>query len=104
MTAARRLVTDYPLEGLTQTSAPPVSEITPGVLRLVVSTWRKTPYGFGSLGDVPVQVGEASVLRKDGPDPIDGDEKPARLAWIGKLICLLTAVSTSSTIVWALVG
>ena len=100
MIAARPFVTDYLPEGLTQTSAP-VSE---GVLRLVVPAWRETPYGFGRLGDVPGQVGEASLFRKDGPDPRDNDEKPARLAWIGKLICLLSAVSTSSTIVWTLVG
>jgi hypothetical protein len=96
MTAARRLVTDYLLEGLTD-------ERAPGALTLLVSASRKTLYGFGSLVAVQVQKGESSALRKDGPDPIDSDET-SRLAWMGKLICLLTAVSTSSTIVWVLVG
>jgi hypothetical protein len=96
MTAAWRLVNDYLLEGLTD-------ERAPGALTLLVSASRKTLYGFGSLVAVPVQEDEASALRKYRPDPIDSDEA-GRLAWIGKLICLLTAMSTSSTIVWALVG
>jgi hypothetical protein len=119
MTAARRRVSEYPLDGLAQSGAPPssaaVREIAPGVVRLAVPAPWRTPDGFASLGDVLVQVGEASVLRKHvvvgqddprtepGPDPIDDAEKPARLTWLGKLICLLTATSTSTTIVWALV-
>jgi hypothetical protein len=103
MTAARRLVTDYLLVGTHTDERAAVSEIRPGALTLLVSASRKTLYGFGSLVAVQVQKGESSALRKDGPDPIDSDET-SRLAWIGKLICLLTAVSTSSTIVWAMVS
>jgi hypothetical protein len=120
MTAARRLVTEYPLERPAQKGAPPASagarEIAPGVVRLAVSASRQTPDGLGSLGDVLVQVGEANVLRSDvvvgqdypaterGPDAIEDvfAEEPARLAWLGKLICLMTALMTATS-VWALV-
>jgi hypothetical protein len=119
MTAARRRVSEYLLDGLAQSGAPPASagvrEITPGMVRLAVPAPWRTPDGFASLGDVLVQVGEASVLRKHvvvgqddprtepGPDPIDDAEKPD-LTWLGALICLLSATSTSTAIVWALVG
>jgi hypothetical protein len=102
MIAARRLVTVYLLEELTQTSAPRVSE----------SRRRRCPCWFPQGGNRPTVSAVSSrsrcrrtrlVLRKYRPDPIDSDEA-GRLAWIGKLICLLTAMSTSSTIVWALVG
>jgi hypothetical protein len=114
-------MTEYPLDGLARTSVPPAGarEIAPGVLRLAVAAARKTPDGLAGLGDILVQVGEASVLSNDvivgqddpgtepGSDPIEDDvfaDKPAPLAWLGKLICLMTATSTSTTIVWALVG
>jgi hypothetical protein len=121
MTAVRRLMTDYPLDRLPPRSALPASEcareIAPGVVRLAVSASRQTPDGLSSLGDVLVQVGESSVLRSDvvvgqhypaterSPDAIEDvfAEEPARLAWLGKLICLMTAVMTATS-VWALVA
>jgi hypothetical protein len=122
MIAAPRLLSECPVNRFAQAGAPPASasarEIAPGVVRLEVPASQKTPDGLASLADILVQVGEVSVLGRDvvigqdysdaevGPDAIDGVfvEEPARLAWLGKLICLLTATSTSATIVWALVG
>ena len=121
MIAARRLITEYPLERPARKGAPPASagarEIAPGVVRLAVSASRQTPDAHGSFGDVLVQVGEASVLSSDvvvgqdypaterGSDVVEDvfAEEPARLAWLGKLICLMTALMTAIS-VWALVG
>ena len=121
MTAARRFVSDDPLDGLAQRGAPPASasagEIAPGVVRLAALAWQKTSVGLAVPGEVLVQVGEAGVLGSDvraqdypaikrGSD-VDADvfaEEPACLAWLGRLICLLTATSVSATLVWALAG
>ena len=121
MTAARRFVSNDPLDGLAQTGAPPASagagEIAPGVVRLATPASQKTSVGLAGPGEVLVRVGEASVLGSDvgGQDypaikrgsDVDADvfaEEPARLAWVGRLICLLTATSVSATLVWALAG
>jgi hypothetical protein len=117
MTAARRLLSEYPVDTFAQAGAPPASasarEIAPGVVRLRVPAPQKTPDGLASLADVLVQVGEVSVLGRDvviGQEYSDAEvgpafaEEPARLAWLGIVICLLTATLTSATIVWALVG
>ena len=119
MTAARRLVSNDPLDGLAQTGTPPASagagEIAPGVVRLATPASQKTSVGLAGPGEVLVQVGDVLGSDVGGQDypamkrgsDIDADvfaEEPARLAWVGRLICLLTATSASATLVWALAG
>ena len=121
MTAARRLVSDYSPAGLAQRGAPPASvgagEIAPGVVRLAAPAPKNTHDGRAGLGEVQVQAGEASVLGSDvgGQDypafergaDADADvfpDEPARLAWLGRLICFMSATFVSATLVWAMVG
>lgn len=121
MTAARRLVSDYSPVGLAQRGAPPASagadEITPGILRLAAPVPENKPDGRAGLGEVPVRAGGDSVRgsalggHDSSASERDADvgadvfiDEPARLAWLGRLICLLTATSVSATLVWALVG
>ena len=119
MTAARRFVSNDPLDGLAQTGAPPASagagEIAPGVVRSATPASQKTSVGLAGPREVLVQVddvlgsdigGQDYPAIKRGSD-IDADmfaEEPARLAWVGRLICLLTATSVGATLVWALAG
>ncbi len=119
MTAARRFVSNDPLDGLAQTGTPPASagagEIAPGVVRLATPASQKTSVGLAGPGEVPVQVGDVLGSDVGGQDypaikrgsDVDADvfaEEPARLAWLGRLICLLTATSVSATLIWALAG
>ena len=121
MTAARRLMSDYSPTGRAQRGAPPASagadEIASGVLRLAAPVPENRPDGRAGLGEVLVQPGRASVRGSalGGHDcsalerraDVDADvftDEPARLAWLGRLICLLTATSVSATLVWAVVG
>ena len=62
MTAARRFVSDDPLDGLVEMGAPPASagagEIALGVVRLAAPASQKTSVGFAGTGEVLVQVDE----------------------------------------------
>jgi hypothetical protein len=123
MTAARRLVTGYPLDRLARNAAPPPSagarEMAPGTARLGAPTSRKTPRSLAAVGDGAVQVVETSALGSGvvtgqeypatelGRDALGNDwfaEDPAHLRWLGRLICWMTATSTLAMILWVLVG
>lgn len=121
MTAARRFVSDYTPDGLAQSGASPASagpgDIASGVVRLAAPAPEKRADRRAGLSAVLVQAGSVGVLGSDvrGQDystfergaDVDANmfvDEPARLAWLGKLICLLTATSVSATLVWALVG
>jgi hypothetical protein len=127
MTAARRLVTMYPLDRRARDAAPSepaaapemssgTPEMSSGTVRLGDPSLRKTPRALAVVGTVAVQPAETCALGSDG---IVGQEHPAvelgrnddrfaedpaHLRWLGRLVCWMTATSTSAMILWALVG
>jgi hypothetical protein len=115
MTAARRLVTVYPLDRRARDAAPsePAAdpEMSSRTARLGDASLRKTPRALADVGAVAVQAAETGALVGQehtagelGRDDDRFAEDPAHLRWLGRLICWMTATSTSAMILWALVG